>query len=386
MSANDDFFRSRKAAAVLKHGILKRYPVVFASKTGQGKPVVFLDGYAGRGEYEEEGEEGSPLLLSRCADTVRGFRSVLLFFVEKNPSNFANLERVLEQRGGSTRRILRQGDVADHLPEVLSVARQASLFAFLDPFGLALDFGLVRSRLLGRPATPPTEVLLHFSVSTIARMGRAVQVARSRGGQLPPAEQKTADHLTRFLGDDWWREHFARVTGDGDEETATDVALKVGAEYEKRLTTGTSFSAITMPVRPRPELSPKYVLMLFTRHAEGAWHFADALGQAGVDLEEARYTSQMTQDTLFGSIPFDRNAYVNGNLPRVARVVEQNIVRMLGESSRVQLAERVPEVYRGVLGQAWTRHARQAVKSLHRQGLIDHSGVGDFWKEPIRRL
>lgn len=83
MSANDDFFRSRKAAAVLKHGILKRYPVVFASKTGQGKPVVFLDGYAGRGEYEEEGEEGSPLLLSRCADTVRSFRSVLLFFVEK---------------------------------------------------------------------------------------------------------------------------------------------------------------------------------------------------------------------------------------------------------------------------------------------------------------
>ncbi|MBG6069420.1 three-Cys-motif partner protein TcmP [Micromonospora ureilytica] len=118
MSANDDFFRSRKAAAVLKHGILKRYPVVFASKTGQGKPVVFLDGYAGRGEYEEEGEEGSPLLLSRCADTVGSFRNVLLFFVEKDPSHYANLQRVLQQRGGSTRRILRQGDVADHLPEV----------------------------------------------------------------------------------------------------------------------------------------------------------------------------------------------------------------------------------------------------------------------------
>ncbi|MFY1617920.1 three-Cys-motif partner protein TcmP [Micromonospora sp. WMMD736] len=386
MSANDEFFRSRKAAAVLKHGILKRYPVVFASKTGQAKPVVFLDGYAGRGEYEEEGEEGSPLLLSRCADTVQGFRNVLLFFVEKDPSHFANLQRVLEQRGGSTRRILRQGDVADHLPEVLSIARQASLFAFLDPFGLALDFGLVRSGLLGRPPSPPTEVLLHFSISAIARMGRAVQVARSRDGKLPPAEQKTADHLTRFLGDDSWQEHFARVNGDGDGETATEMALKVGAEYEKRLTTGTAYSAITMPVRPRPELSPKYVLMLFTRHTEGAWHFADAVGQAGVDLEEARYESQMGQETLFGSLPFDRPAHVNGALPRVAGVVEQNIVRLLAESNPVQLAERVPEVYRGVLGQAWTRHARHAVKSLHRQGLIDHTGVGEFWKDPIRRL
>lgn len=160
----------------------------------------------------------------------------------------------------------------------------------------------------------------------------------------------------------------------------------MGAEYEKRLTTGTSYSAITMPVRPRPELSPKYVLMLFTRHTEGAWHFADAVGQAGVDLEEARYKSQMSQDTLFGSLPFDRPAHVNSALPRVAQVVERNIVRLLAESNPVQLAERVPEVYQGVLGQAWTRHARYAVKSLHSQGLIDHSGVGDFWKNPIRQL
>jgi hypothetical protein len=50
-----DFFESRKAAAVLKHGILSRYPVIFASKTGkdvENNRVVFLDGYAGRGEYE----------------------------------------------------------------------------------------------------------------------------------------------------------------------------------------------------------------------------------------------------------------------------------------------------------------------------------------------
>jgi hypothetical protein len=69
MSSNDEFFRERRAAAVFKHGILKRYPVVFASKTGQwskGHRVVFLDGYAGRGRYDK-GEPGSPMLLAqRC--------------------------------------------------------------------------------------------------------------------------------------------------------------------------------------------------------------------------------------------------------------------------------------------------------------------------------
>ncbi|MGQ0773734.1 MAG: hypothetical protein ACT4NY_04840 [Pseudonocardiales bacterium] len=57
MSDNAEFFRERRAQAVFKHGILSRYPTVFASKTGvTGRRVVLLDGYAGRGQYED----GSP--------------------------------------------------------------------------------------------------------------------------------------------------------------------------------------------------------------------------------------------------------------------------------------------------------------------------------------
>ncbi|MFG3699904.1 three-Cys-motif partner protein TcmP [Micromonospora sp. NPDC047620] len=391
MSANEDFFRSRKAAAVLKHGILKRYPVVFASKTGRGNPVVFLDGYAGRGEYEEEGEEGSPLLLSRAADHVKAFRNVLLFFVERDPESFANLSHVLKEKGGSTPRILRQGDVAQHLPELLRVARGASLFAFLDPFGPALDFKLVRSGLLGRPSPPPTEVLLHFSVSAVARMGRAVQAARQRRGTLPPAEQKTADRLTKFLGDDWWQDFFARVEDERDEERATQVALRVGEEYEKRLTSGTAYRAIRMPVRPRPGLAPKYVLMLFTTHSEDAWHFADALGHAGVDWEEAWFTARVREDkagaaNLFGdSPPFPREQYIKEKASQWSRIIEGNILHLLCERAQLRLADWVPEVYNEVLGQAWTPHARQAVKSLYGRGLIDHRGVGDFWKDVVRQ-
>lgn len=391
MSANEDFFRSRKAAAVLKHGILKRYPVVFAAKTGQANNVVFLDGYAGRGEYDDEGEEGSPLLLSRCADQVQAFRKVMLFFVERDAENFANLEQVLETRGGSTRRILRHGDIADHLPELLSVARGSSLFAFLDPFGPALDFDLVRSGLLGRPPRPATEVLLHFSVSTVARMGRAVHLARTRGGHLSPKDQKIAHRLDRFLGDSWWQDFFAQVDDEHDDEGATDTALRVGEEYEKRLTAGTAYRAIRMPVRPRPGLAPKYVLMLLTTHSDGAWHFADALGHAGMDWEEAWVTEQMRHgtagpDTLFGVGPaFDREQYRKEKAPYWSRAIGENISRLLRDGLPVRLADRVPEVYGKALGQAWTPHVREAVKSLHRQRLVDHPGTGDFWKVPLRR-
>ena len=94
-----DFFKSRKSAAVFKHGILKA-SVVFASKTGKdvdGNRVVFLDGYAGCGEYDD-GQPGSPLLLSRCAEFVKDYRDVLGFFVEQDRANFDNLERVLKRR------------------------------------------------------------------------------------------------------------------------------------------------------------------------------------------------------------------------------------------------------------------------------------------------
>lgn len=51
--------------------------------------------------------------------------------------------------------------------------------------------------------------------------------------------------------------------------------------YREMLAAGTGYMSVSMPIRPRPELPPKYVLVLFTRPVEGVWCFADALGPAG---------------------------------------------------------------------------------------------------------
>ncbi|MGH8922338.1 MAG: hypothetical protein ACRD0H_29040, partial [Actinomycetes bacterium] len=57
--------------------ILSRYPAVFAAKTGMaGRRVVFLNDYAGRGEYED-GSPGSPLLLARTAEYVTATKLVV---------------------------------------------------------------------------------------------------------------------------------------------------------------------------------------------------------------------------------------------------------------------------------------------------------------------
>lgn len=391
--AGTDFFASRKSAAVFKHGILSRYPVVFASKTGRkvdGNRVVFLDGYAGRGEYAR-GEPGSPLLLSRCAESVKNYRNVTGFFIEQNADNFANLKRVLEEKGGDAQRVVRCGSVDQHLPEVLELAKGASLFAFLDPFGLALDFDLLKKALLGRPSWPPTEVLLHFSVLSVARMGRAVYAARSKHGKLSPADQKTADRLDRFLGGAWWQEYFADVRDERDEQRATEIALKVCDRYEKLLTAGTRYRAVKMPVRPRPDLLPKYVLALFTTSSEGAWHFADSLGKAGVEWSVACQTDLLRkgerygQGSLFGDDELPNpKSYSESHGPGWTRIIARNIERLLDELGPFRPADHVPEVYGTTLGQASTPHVRAAVQRLSGSSVVN-TGNGDFWKEQLRR-
>jgi three-Cys-motif partner protein len=172
MSANESFFVRRKAAAAFKHGILSQYPPVFVAKAGSATDgrVVFLDGYAGQGRYDD-GAPGSPLLFVQAA-RGRPNRSVTGIFVEQDAERYASLYRVLDEidPDRTVRRIVEPGDLGTLLPSLLPVAAGAALFAFLDPFGTALDVDRLRDDLLRRPGRAPTEVLraviyiLHSSV------------------------------------------------------------------------------------------------------------------------------------------------------------------------------------------------------------------------------
>lgn len=266
MSDNRDFFRERRAQAVFKHGILSRYPGIFAFKTGvANRRVVFLDGYAGRGEYKD-GSPGSPLLLAQSAQRAGNVTGI---YVEKDPEDFANLRQVLAARGRDTDLPI-FGDLRERLPDVLELARDAALFAFLDPFGTALDRAQLVDDLLGRPGRAPVEVLLHISVSTVARLGGLLRRRYEQGlDVLTPADAKAIGHVDRFLGGSWWQEHFLPIQNAGDSEQATVVALRVAELFLQDICVAAQCQAVSMPMRRRPDQLPKYVLVLFTRHGDG---------------------------------------------------------------------------------------------------------------------
>jgi len=396
MSASDEFFAQRRAAAAFKHGILERYPVVFAGKAGSitSGRVVFLDGYAGPGRYED-GSPGSPLLFVQAAQYLGELRKVTGIFVEQHPDRCARLREVLTEVGatGVNYRTV-EGDLGAHLPGLLPSASGAALFAFLDPFGTALNRGQLRSQLLGRSGRAPTEVLLHVSVSTVARIGGLLRAAERDQRALEERDRKTIANLDRFLGGTWWQESFRAVAGE-DLITATEVALDVAQRYCATLTAETGFQSISMPVRTAAEQQPKYVLVLFTRHPAGVWEFASAVGMAGRNWQQALHDAERARadaaqdrlgmDTLFDLVPepFDPDVYERDRRPVWTRGLAENIQYLLAEHGDFRLFERTVQVYGTLLGRAWERHVRQAVKDLHRDGLIANDGKYDFELRPL---
>lgn len=408
VSDNEDFFRERRAQPVFKHGILSRYPTVFAAKTGlAGRRVVFLDGYAGRGKYEDD-SPGSPLLLADTAKRVAGFRDVTGVYVEKDPADFANLRQVMLAHGRDTDPLF-PGDLGEHLPQVLQLARGAALFAFLDPFGTALDRAQIVGDLLGRRDRAPVEVLLHISVSTVARIGGLLRRRREQGVQvLDSADAKSIGHVDRFLGGTWWQEHFEPLQGPGDEERATTVALRVAELFMQDICASAGCRAVSMPVRRRPDQLPKYVLVLFTRHGDGLWYFADTLGKAGRDWEGAWRTEVASQnlvkaekkyadapglfglDELFAPEPFDPDEYERRHRAEWQAVIESNVRNLLAAEGPFLLPDHIAAVYGTVLGAAGERHVRAAVKALHAAGEVTNTEVTNtkvgkyFFRELIR--
>jgi three-Cys-motif partner protein len=145
MSKNARFFEDgRQAAAVLKHGVLRRYLSSFSRMVGKNSPdhsVGFLDAYAGNGEYvhpiTRQKTPGSPLIALDVAERTAD-RNLHCVFVERNGAHASNLRKAVELNGNPLAAVIR-GDIEKHVDDSLNGFSNMPLFVLLDPFGTALQ-------------------------------------------------------------------------------------------------------------------------------------------------------------------------------------------------------------------------------------------------------
>ncbi|MEC3979829.1 three-Cys-motif partner protein TcmP [Amycolatopsis sp. H20-H5] len=407
MTSHDKFFQRRQAAAVLKHGILRRYSIVFASKTGftsKGGRVVYLDGFAGPGRYapEEgsaEGVEGSPLLAMRTAERVEGWRRQLqCIFVERDPVYAANLRETLaaEAPESMTYEVL-QGDVSEHLEHALTTAGDSPLFAFLDPFGTGLPYADLAGRLLARPTPFPTEVLLNFNLEAVRRIGGLLT------GDVTDApdtgREASLRRIDEFLGDDWWRQKFraARSAAADPQRAAAWAAEEVVREFCGRVTVDTGYQTFLVPIRRQPHHAPLFMMILFYRHRDAPYAFNEAVSGANKEWRYFHHELNLheqqasVEPDLFGGtlvpemlIADNMRAEKEAERGWIIDIIA-NIRGLVAERDAVDVRDHTAGIFGGTLGLARGMHLRAAWDHLAEENLVQPRESGKLEKQVIRR-
>lgn len=383
MVANDEFFQRPQAAAVLKHGVLARYATVFAAMAGSrtGR-VVYLDGYAGAGRYDD-GSPGSPLLAIRtAARSATWGRAVECLFVEKKPALAAQLREVLTAEAPAELSYqVWDGDVADHVDEALRVAGDDPMLTFLDPFGAALGYDLLTQRLLGRAAHQPSEVLLSLNLEMVRRIGGLL------GASVPrDADQLTLGRLDATFGGDWWRAEFASVYRRGVDGSAAHAAMKVATSFVGQVRAATGCIAFGVPVRRRTTHAPLFLLLLFTRYPLAPWKFNEQVSLANAEWREACW--QVDTDELIESLAGQgedmfgdststwlREAE-HGSWLAAQKTLEQSWVQLIADNLRgllaaqpsLRLGDHTRTVFGSTLGLARDKHVNAAWRQLAAAG------------------
>lgn len=385
MTSNERFFQRKQAAAVLKHGILRRYPQVFATMTGSGgAKVVYFDGYAGPGRYSD-GSPGSPLLAVETAKNIATWgRQVECLFTEIDPTHAQNLRQVLANEAPPTMAYeVWQGDVEEHVDAALSYAGTDPMLTFLDPFGTALNYSTLTGKLLGRPATAATEVLLNLNLEAVWRIGGLLT-----GDEREQGRHATLAKLDDFFGDDWWRDVFMTARASGDRGRAARAARAVADEFRRRVRAATGYESVEVPIRRRPSHEPLFVLILFTRYPLAPWKFNEQVSLANADWREACWQEDL--DELVDQLSQENDLFGGSFAGDVAREAEfaswqklqgeiegtwvdeigRNLIRLAAANPGVQIGRQASAVYGATLGQARDKHVRAAWDAKASVGLL----------------
>lgn len=149
MLEDDDAEKWRwKEQTEVKHELLKKYIKPWFNKISTlSREIHYIDGFAGRGEYED-GSIGSPLLAMDAVNAkfehenadskVDAFR---VYAVEKNESNFEDLQRRIEKKNGEVHPKIHgeaiPGEFGEEAKEYIrkNSGQPEPCFIFIDPFG-----------------------------------------------------------------------------------------------------------------------------------------------------------------------------------------------------------------------------------------------------------
>lgn len=415
MVNNDDFFKGKKPAAVLKHAVFTSYAHAFCSMIGSGHtgPLWLVDGYAGPGKYDADDEgaqvSGSPMVALALAAKQRSFatpRDVRCAFIEANQAYaLALADNVKPFTDQGLRADIYQGSVAEHLPKVWSRAANNPVLTFIDPFGVSAVSKDVMTGMLLKPGrAAPSEVLVNINVEAISRHGGCLQWNSRRDPEIRPGLKPHGVELSdAFFGGEWWRRAFLEARGRTGDASAA--AIEVVDIYRAMIEKETGTSSLAVPIRRSPTGAMLFHFTLFFAHPAAAYKFADAAAKGSEkwreafrqkDLEEALSPGN-GQATLFDDDLRDfseKDAKLREDQLQAAAIahIEGNIRELIAPTQPgqgVQLAPNIGRLVGNYLSLAGEPAIRRAWDNVAASGLVrarDKSKSRSMWKQYLVKL
>jgi three-Cys-motif partner protein len=294
-----------------KHLVLRTYldawlPIL----TSANSRVLFIDGFAGPGEYAQ-GEEGSPQIAIRALvdHSAEITAEVVYFFIEKDPDRAKHLKSIVDswknKAPASTKLNVVTGSfdetmtgLLDYLAEKKS--KLAPAFVMIDPFGVSGTPMSVVRKLLGNPRCEVYFSLMYEFLN------------RFKG--TPEFEP----HLDELFGCAEWRNLIGIV--DTEQRRKSLYAL-----YDKQLRDAGAKHVIRFDIFDENRL--KYTIFFASQHELGADRMKAAIWKAAPLGDFAFRGSRTPQLALVASPDFEplkeqlRAKFSDGNWHDISKVL-----------------------------------------------------------------
>ncbi len=285
-----EFFKTKNSWSVIKDELLGCYIKPYFQKILMtGKPICYVDCFAGKGLFED-GSEGSPLIvLGICEEVIKQsnrldkYGSISTCFIESDYADELR-ENIEKYHSAYSVSNVISGKYEDVIERYLSSKRGQNVFLYIDPYGIkSLDAALFDS--FNSYGFNTFEMLINFNSFGFFRdacrvMKVSVDNDKAFAGldelieldsTVVTATEQSSDMLTRIAGGDYWKAIVADYNAGYIDGYQAEQRLSVA--YKNRLKKSFKY-VLDMPIRLKTENRPKYRMIHVCNHEDGCYLMA----------------------------------------------------------------------------------------------------------------
>ena len=353
MNQAEEFFSELKEWSTRKLNIIEKYIDGFSKILGSRfKEVYYVDGFAGRGKYDN-GEKGSPVLAAETALRFQqGNRPFTLHCIniEKDHENYSNLSAETEKFGGLVANY--EGTFEDNIDSILSRIKNYPCVFFIDDFGVkGTDWDSVEKVIARKDST---DIWIRFDHKTVRRLsGFYDSEAKDADGKL-----NTLQNLFGISDKEYLQ---SRLDGETPEKRIDNAVVLYIEQLEK--TFGRKGFAASYPIISMDGQS-KYHLVFACANKTAATLASNIVNGTEEKFQHIKgeITEQQTRQMSLFTLEYTEEQIFEGKVQELKQAILQ--LSKNKPFSRIELHYELMLNNKKWFGKIGRRHLTKALKEL----------------------